>query len=533
MDIILTILVIVVVFGLLVFIHEFGHFWVAKKVGVVVEQFAFGFGPKIISKTWHGTEYRINSIPLGGYVKMLGDQDGSSFARFNKKDYPAEDRDFVLKLLREEKLDPAHTPYHKIISFLTKKKEEYQSQFEEKIDNYIAYDLIPNHPGNYDNQPARERVAIVVAGVIMNFLLGIVMFYVLFIFTNYRINLPKIGNPPIIGAETTSEFPIIYDLYNEELSGYETSIILEANGEVIESNDQFESVLVDNYDKSINLELFLLTEARQVEVDLVLNGEGVKSSLDSDVINRVVFTDVGADTPAEYAGFEAGDVILTFDGVEIISGEQLIDYRDEARGTEVEVVYFDTDGAIQSTTLAIPDPDGEDPKIGAGLGEYDYAYFNDLVLFDYSDNKLMSGTYHAVNTATVNLFGLGELVKESFQEKSLAPVSQGVGSIVAVTDFAYSLVKLSDFTSILNLAASLSIILAIMNILPIPLLDGGHLLFITIEKLRGRPLSERTQETVAKISFTILILLTFLIMGKDIIQFEWPSRILDFIKRIF
>ena len=123
-------------------------------------------------------------------------------------------------------------------------------------------------------------------------------------------------------------------------------------------------------------------------------------------------------------------------------------------------------------------------------------------------------------------------VKEAIQEKSVQPVFSKVNSIVAIVDVTHYFVKVDSFMSILNLVAMLSVILAFMNILPIPLFDGGHIFFLIIEKIRGRKISMEMQNKIGQVVFVLLIILTIAIVLKDILQFEWPKRIVGTVSGI-
>ena len=116
-------------------------------------------------------------------------------------------------------------------------------------------------------------------------------------------------------------------------------------------------------------------------------------------------------------------------------------------------------------------------------------------------------------------------MKDAFEEDSLKPVFSKVNSIVAVVDVTFYFVKANNFIGILNLTAMLSVVLAFMNVLPIPLFDGGHILFLFIEKIRGKKISTEIQNKIGQIFFILLIILTILIVFKDLLQFEWPQRI--------
>lgn len=527
MDVIIAFVVFILIFGLVVFVHEFGHFWVAKKLGVVVEEFAFGFGPKVYAKKWRGTLYRINAIPLGGYVKMLGDQDGSSLARVRGQRMDAADLHKVFTLLREHGLDPKEVSYTELIEFLGKKNTLSNPEVD-LIRYYISSEIIPNHPGNLDNKSIGARLAIVTAGVIMNFMLGILMFYGIFLATDFVTHLDKIGEPIMIGAEVSSP-PILYRVYNQpDLPKDLAGIIMTVNGEQIDDHDQFANYLANNQNKA--LEIGLLGESEVYPV--ILSGDEVYSNHSDQIKNRVIITEVTPGSAAEKAKLENGDIFLTIAGEDIDSITTLRSVLAENRGKEVDIEIINSEGDKQTKKAELPNPEDEQPVLGVGLSTLDQ-YLEGVMRVSYLDNKLFSGIAHATNILVYNVTAFKEFASQSLAQKSIKPVSDNVGSIVAVFDITFSLVQIKDILNIVNLAAMLSVTLAFMNLLPIPLLDGGHVLFLFLEKLRGKPISDKKQENIGKVVFYILIILTILIITKDIAQYDWPTRIINNLSKIF
>jgi RIP metalloprotease RseP len=181
--------------------------------------------------------------------------------------------------------------------------------------------------------------------------------------------------------------------------------------------------------------------------------------------------------------------------------------------------------------LDLPNPENDEPILGA-IPVNNSAYYEDAIRLDYSDNKLFSGVLHATNLVTYNITAMSSFIGEAVQEKSIQPVFSKVNSIVAIVDITHYFVKVDSFINILNMVAMLSVILAFMNILPIPLFDGGHLLFLIIEKIRGKKISMEMQNKIGQVVFVLLILLTIAIVLKDVLQFEWPKRIVGTVSGI-
>jgi regulator of sigma E protease len=537
MEVILNIIISGVIFifliGLVVFIHELGHFAAAKKVGVVVQEFAFGFGKAIWKKRYKGTDYRINLIPLGGYVKMLGDQDGSSFLRYTKKKYDKDDKKFALNLLKENHLDPEKSSYEKIERFGHEMGRSLSDVEYHKLQNYLIYDYIPNHPGNFDNVSIGKRALVISAGVIMNVILAVVLFYIFFLATGFYTDVRKIGEPVFWGVEVTNP-PYLSFLDGTDNVKYSDSLVIKLNGELVNSEQEFKTYIADNPNLPVDLELQKLTDSGYyfVNAKLILNGDGIKSNFDSDLQGKPYITIVNDNSLAQHIGLEPGDFLISIAGTNIDNSTDLSTLLNDNSGNFVEIKYINrTLKEVTSETFLNKDEQG---KVLLGISYYYFDSYPDALLrLDYSGNKALSGIYHSLNMTVYNFSGLAELIKQSFAQRSIEPVSSGVSSIVGVSDFVYNLVKVNDFVNIINLTALVSLSLAIMNFLPIPLFDGGHMFFLVLEKIRGKKISDSLQERIASIAFYGLVILSVLVIFKDVWQFNFLQRFGNLFTEIF
>ena len=527
---VLTIVIIFLIIGLLVFIHELGHFLVAKKLGIVVQEFAFGFGPKIFARKWRGTLYRFNLLPFGGYVKMLGDLDGSSFLRYEAKDLKPSERTFVFHLFSQNNIDPRRDNYDKISDFYEAQKQKLTDKELRKLDNYMAFEYIPKHPGNLDNHRILHRAAVLIAGVIMNILLGAVLFYIFFLVHGFYVDFLKLGNPQFLLAEASAP-PILYKVYDPNVSDFTGGVVTSINDQILYTAEQTREILNETYNQRVKVKYFA-NSLGYLEQSLILNGDGFKSNLDEDLQDKILITEVVQGSAAEQAGLESGEYIISFADHEISQVGDLRSLIRENQGNPVAIKVLSLEGNLKIVTANLPKVDNNQPVLGISfINVNDYA--QEFLRISYENSKLLSGTVHSLNMIYYTVVAGGELIEQSIQQRSLGPVSQGVNSLIVLPDFVYSLVKINDFASIINLAGLVSVSLAFMNILPIPLLDGGQLLFLLIEKKRGKPLSIKAQQKIGQITFIILIILTVVIMAKDIFQFDFPTRILNLIQRLF
>lgn len=520
MDYLVTVVLTILIFGILVFIHELGHFLMALRAGVYVEEFAFGFGPKLFSKRYGNVTYRINLIPLGGYVKMLGDMDGSSFRRYDSKPLTKKEKIEVKNILEKADLASRDADYHKLMKFIEEQENKLSEEHLALLDKYIVDEFIPNHPQNFDNKKFFPRLGILLAGVTMNFILGSILFYVMFAITGFTVDMTKIGEPTFLGAKTSNP-PVIFQVYKDEYRDYEGSVIISYDNKRVTDMDMLNKLLKENYNKNVPIEI--QNSKGIVYTQMILNGDGLFTNFDEEVRDKVLLINISEDSAANKAGLEDGYVLLSFDDIRLESPEQLRGLLKENKGKQVELTYIDLKGDTNITLVDLPDAREGEPILGA-VPIKNIAYYQNGIRISYEDNKLFSGFLHATNLLTYNATAFGNFIGEAFREKSIEPVFSQVNSIVAVVDITFYFVKGNDFVSILNLVAMLNVILAFMNILPIPLFDGGHILFLFIEKIRGKKISTATQNKIGQIVFVLLIILTLLIVFKDIVQFEWPKR---------
>lgn len=376
-----TIIVLIIIVGLLVFIHELGHFIAAKISKIKVEEFALGFWKKIISFKHGETLYRINLIPLGGYTQLLGE--------------------------------------------------------EKKI----------NDPRSFSARPIRFRAFVLLAGVIMNFLLGCLIFYAMLARADFVISVPYITGHKFFGANTiVQEKPVVLEI------------------------------------------------------------------------------DTGS--PAEKANFPTSVVIWKINNTDVNSIQEFKTLLDNNAGKLTNIEVLDTTGNLSNIEVTLAETS---PKLGIVYDSEPLQFYK----IDYRPNKFFSGVIHSINFVSYSFDSLAEIIKISFREKSIEPVSQSVTGLVGVSDLTYTLVKFRNLNELLNLSASVSISLALMNILPIPLLDGGHLFFIILEKIRGRRLAEKYEKWANRAGFIFLISLTIIITLKDIIQFDIIQRLINKVSSIF
>lgn len=432
-----------VALGVLVTIHEFGHFWVARRCGVKVLRFSVGFGTPLWRwRDRQDTEFVIAAIPLGGYVKMLDEREES-----------------VPEALRDQA---------------------------------------------FNRKPVGQRIAIVAAGPLANFLLALVFFWVLAMLGSQQVK-------PVVG-ELLPGSPA-------ELAGVRPGEeIVAVDGKTTSGWSAVNLQLVKRLGETGSLRLELVTPgdslARQVDVPLQawlrgahdpdpLAGLGIRPWRPQ-VPARLAHLDESG--PAAAAGLRLGDHLLSLDGQPVGDWADWVRAIQQRPGEAVRV-GFERDGLVQELSITLAER-GQTGYLGAGVaaGEWPAQMLREERFGPVAG--LLEG---ARRTWSMTLLTLDSLKKMLLGELSVKNLSGPI--TIAKVAGASAQSGLGDF---LHFLAYLSISLGVLNLLPIPVLDGGHLLFYLVELVRGRPLSERVQTWGMQIGISLVIGVMLLALFNDL-----------------
>jgi len=452
MDFLYSVVGFLIAIGVLVAVHEFGHFWVARKLGVKVLRYSIGFGRPLWKKV-HGDdqiEYVVAAIPLGGYVKMLGEGDETPVAEHEK---------------------------HRA----------------------------------FDRQPIWKRTLIVAAGPGINFLFAILIFMILGSMNNEALE-PKLGNVAaesiVAKAGVNSGDKILsidgrkvdffgqHDLhvFNQVLRGKDIILSVEqANGDTKTVNLPVKDIPIYNISPSFltrTLGLVPVFPKATTELDRVLDG-----------------------TPAATAGLLKGDVITAIDGQAIETWEHLVEVVSTAPGRMLNLDISRGDSKLRiAVTPETVEFDGHEPKGRLGIGPRLQEFSAEqIVAIDRSIvESLVYGVEQTWLMSSVTVRMLWKML-------TLQVSHQNVSGPITIASVAGEAIQVGlDYY--LHILAVISISLGVMNLLPIPMLDGGHLLMYAVELVAGQNASEKVFAVGQRLGIVFLICLMSLAFYNDIFR---------------
>ena len=448
MDLLQTILATLITLGILVTIHEWGHFWVARRCGVKVLRFSVGFGKPIwMRKGRDGTEYAVASIPLGGYVRMLDEREG---------DVPASMRDQA-----------------------------------------------------FNNKPVMQRIAIVAAGPLVNLIFAVFAYWFLFV---WGVTVVK----PTIGLVEPASLA--------EQAGLQPELVVtEIDGRAVRSWEEINLALAARIGDEGVLEL----RAGQPEsgwlksYSVPLSGWNVDLESESPLrafglqpwqpLIEPVIGQLTPDGAAERAGLKVGDRIVEVNQQYIADWMALVELIQASAGESLD---FKLQRGEQILILEVipgvrAGADGvEVGFIGAGVQPFEWPEDHLVDLRQGPVDALVSGFEKTAQMVSLTLDSIGKMIVGAISVKNLSgPIT------IAKVAGASAASGLESFVSFL---AYLSVSLGVLNLLPIPMLDGGHLVYYFVELVRGKPVSERIQAFGMRLGIALLFSLMALAVVNDL-----------------
>ncbi|MCA9736696.1 MAG: RIP metalloprotease RseP [Gemmatimonadota bacterium] len=451
----MTLLATVVLLGVLIFVHELGHFLAAKAVGIRVERFSIGLGPRLVGFQRGETDYVISWIPLGGYVKMGGMDD----------------------------------------------------EVMERVEGGAPAGPRAPSDHDFDAKPIWARVLVISAGVIFNFIFAFLLYTVIAGFWgSQEIDSRRIGE-----VEATA-----LPAGTEALTGLPSGAELVRIGdEPIGSWTDIPDALLAESGPTV-----FVTEspAATVEVDLPTNPEErLRIVAALPLWLPAAAGDVQAGSPAAQAGLENGDRVVAVEGVPVESWWDLVrEVRDRAgEPTELEIDRGQGRTVLRTVT---PEPFEEtDPRTGetVTIGRIGVGSPGWSIPIRYERvgpaGAIRQGAVETVEVTGLLVGFLRDLVTGNVPASS-------VGSIGAIAEMSGQAAR-QGIVTFLDFMALFSINLAVLNLLPIPILDGGHLLFLLVEAVRGRALSVEQRARLSQVGLVIVMGLMLFALSNDIRRF--------------
>ena len=443
----------IIVLGILIFFHEFGHFLVARLFGVGVEKFSLGFGPRLIGKKIGITDYRLSAIPLGGYVKMVGEEP-------------------------DAEIDPADRPL------------------------------------SFTHKPVFQRMLIVAAGPVFNILLAIVIFFVSF---------------SITGIDDIK--PVIRQVHKDSVA---QKAGLQVQDRIVSIDDSgidawydINAALADSQGKTLRIGVVRNDAVLTIDVKpelkqgLDLLGDSI-SYYDLGISAlpelKAIIGDLSPGFPAEKADLKKGDQIIAINGIPIDSWRQMQSIISSSGGAEL-TISIRREGEVFEVNLT---PQFVEDKNHLGQVEKRYLIGISNQPMDIPQADLVTKRLNPIKAAVESFkrtYSICALMIRSVVKMIDGSIpKENLGGPIMIAKLAGDQAK-QGIDKLIQFIAFISINLAILNLLPIPVLDGGHLLFFTIEGIKGRPVNLKVREVAQQVGLFILILLMILVFYNDITRF--------------
>ena len=435
-----TLLSFVFVLGVLIFVHELGHFLMARRIGVRVLTFSLGFGPKLLSFKRGDTEYCVSVIPLGGYVKMAGENPEDS-----RTGAPDE--------------------------FLSKSKW--------------------------------QRFQVLVMGPIMNLVLAlVVMTFVLY----QGATVAAVRDQPVIVGTVLPDYPAAQ-------AGIQPGDrIVSIGGEEVPTWNELPMAVAPRANRSIPI--LVMRDGRTMTVNVTPKAEGKYEIGDIGVlpILRPEIATVNPGEPAEEAGVQPGDVVHAAGGVKDIAYSPLLDMIKAYDGKPLPL-ELERGGQMLQITVT-PRKNGDYARIGAHIYE--------------QERKTIDPTFgEAIKLSAEQNWEWAVMIVKTLGGLFVGdtPVKQLMGPI-GIADLSGTAARAPGWIPLFTLMAMISLNLGLLNLMPVPVLDGGHIAILALEGLSRRDFSMKVKEKMLLVGFVLLVTLMVTVIYNDLTRVEWIEKVM-------
>jgi regulator of sigma E protease len=436
-----TLLAFAFVLGVLVFVHELGHFLAAKRVGIRVLKFQLGFNPTVLSVRRGDTEYSVGALPLGGYVKMAGET-------------PEEPR--------------------------TGRSDEFLSKTK------------------------WQRFQVLIMGPAMNIALALVLTTIV-LYQGAEVPTYE-DQPPVVGV-------VMPDSPAAKASIRPGDRILSVSGNGVDTWEQFYMAIASRANREVPIRI--LRDGQEVAINttpVVPPGQSRFEIGDIGVLPNVHphIPYVNAGEPGDRAGIKPGDVVLAVDGQPITFLSQLRSVIIKKPGQEITIGVL-RDGQ-RLDIQAVPEKRGENGWLGIGLAD-DTKSIKPGVIEAIGMSFKKNLEYGTLIFQTV----WGLLTRETSPKQLMGPV--------AIAQLSGESAQLG-WIALFSLMSMISLNLGILNLLPIPVLDGGHIFIMALEGIARRDFSVKVKEKMLLAGFVVLMMLMVTVIYNDLTRISWIERLM-------
>jgi regulator of sigma E protease len=445
----LTFLSFIVVLGILIFVHEAGHFAVAKSLGIGVETFSFGFGPRLFGFRAGQTDYRISALPLGGFVKLRGENPGEGSHSADK----SEDLSAVAPSSDGAEADPR----------------------------------------SFALRPAWQRGLVIMAGPVMNLILALAVLPAVFVL---GIRVPAYLSQPVRVGFIVPASPA-------EMAGLgRGDLVTAAGGRTIDHWERLYAVLSDSPAGTVHL-----TAVRAGQETAILfpwKGRDAGEDIGLYPPAEPVIGGLSPGYPAEQAGLRKGDLVMSVGGVTVTDFNEMAQIIRASPGKPLTLKVRRGEEVLRIEVTPRPDE-----KSGRGLLG---------VLNDPPTELRRVGALAALAEGTkLNLARVGLTFRTLGDLLTLRGSIKEVGGPIMIYQ-ATGTVARAGLPELLGFIAFLSLQLAVFNLLPVPILDGGHILFLGVEMVIRRPVKMKHREVAQQVGLALLLLLILVVSYNDIVR---------------
>ncbi|HXB22044.1 MAG TPA: RIP metalloprotease RseP [Candidatus Solibacter sp.] len=441
MSALISIAAFALVLGVLVFVHEFGHYAVAKLCGVRVEVFSLGFGKRLLGFKRGDTDYRLSLLPLGGYVKMAGEN-------------PMESR--------------------------------------------------TGDPGEFMSHPRWQRFLIAIAGPVMNILLAVVVLTVVYmVHHEYFAFLKKPAQIAwVVAGSPAEKAGVRPDDRIIKVDGIENPNWEQVMIRTMMSADQQVDVVLQRGNQVITTKMY----PRAVGPDQI-----GQTGMVPEGPARVAVIEAGL--PAEKAGIQLGDMVVALNQKPVKSMAQFSDLLQESKSDPIDVTVLRNGQQMtfKLTPVSAQSASGEDKKYRIGIGADEERLVEKL--------PFKAALAQSVEECRSNSFLIFELVGKMIQRRSMKQISGPIG----IARISGEAARQKGWTPLFSVMALISINLAIFNLFPIPILDGGLMLMLLIEGIMRRDIKQQVKERVYQAAFVFLVLFAAVVIFNDVAK-TWSGH---------